>query len=333
MVTVATTVDAPMKLIVETGGRTNILGLGDVAVPCMLIALALRFDLWMHYQAKVKQIPDTKGSNGGSESVSNESDSDEGWKLVRGSKGRHVQVRAPYIDVTGRWADWLHTSSFPWESRAVLPKEVTAAAFPKPYFYAAMGGYAVGLVVAMALSVIFKHGQPALLYLVPGIIGALCLTAMLRGEVRYMMAYNEDGRLDLACGIVELDERGKLVRFVLEDEKKEDEKGASKDNEKGDEKGSEGGEGGEEGGKGVDKQGGGGGGKGSESGDSGGQKRFEDVFLIRVSAPRVEVISEEVSAEESSEISRVEILEADSAEESAEGIIAEKMREGTRPVC
>lgn len=302
MVTVATTVDAPMKLIVETGARTNILGLGDIAVPCMLVALALRFDLWMHYQAKVKQVPDTTSSKRGSESglsesEANESGSEEGKELAPTSKGRHVQVRVPYIDVTGRWADWLHTSSFPWESKADLPNEVTAAAFSKPYFCAAMGGYAVGLIAAMALSVIFKHGQPALLYLVPGIIIALCITAILRGEVRYMMAYNEDGRLDLACGIVELDERGKLVGFVLEDEKKEDEKGTSEGNKEGDGKSGEAGEKGA-----VDGKSASGGEKGSDSSDSGGQeKKFEDVFLFRVSAPRVEVASEEVKPESSVE--------------------------------
>lgn len=299
MVTVATTVDAPMKLIVETGARTNILGLGDIAVPCMLVALALRFDLWMHYQAKVKQVPETTSSKGGSEE-SNESQSEGGKELAPASKGRYVQVRAPYMDVTGRWADWLHTSSFPWESRAVLPNEVTAAGFSKPYFRAAMWGYAVGLVAAMALSVIFKHGQPALLYLVPGIIMALCLTAMLRGDVRYMMAYNEDGRLDLACGIVELDERGSLVKFVLED-KKEDEKGAKEGDKEGDGKGTEAGAEGSKGSEDVDGKSDEGGKKGNDSGVSGGQGKFEDVFLFRVSAPRVETISEEVSAEKSSE--------------------------------
>lgn len=302
MVTVATTVDAPMKLIVETGTKTNILGLGDIAVPCMLIALALRFDLWMHYQAKVKQVPDTAGSKGESESESHESE-EEKKEVIAASKGRYVQLRSPYVDVTGRWADWMHTlPSPPWKPSGALPKEVTAASFGKPYFYAAIGGYAVGLVAAMVLSVVFKHGQPALLYLVPGVIGPLCLTAILRGEMRYMVAYNEDGRLDLACGVVELDEGGKLVRFVLEDEKekeKEDEKGGEKEDRKGENKTCQ--EAGEERSEGWDKKIDEGGEK--QDGDSKGNKREVeendakgsagqgkkfDVFLFRVSAPCVE---------------------------------------------
>ena len=44
----------------------------DAAYP----ELALRFDLWMHYQAKVKQVPDTTSSKRGSESGSSESGSE-----------------------------------------------------------------------------------------------------------------------------------------------------------------------------------------------------------------------------------------------------------------
>ena len=269
MVTVATKIEAPMKLTIETGAKVNILGLGDIAVPCLLIALALRFDLWMCYQRLVKHVRDVPGFKSDSET-----ESDPGKEVAAASNSRYIAVRAPYVDVSSRWADWLHTLSFPpWKSSGALPIEITAASFSKPYFYAAMGGYSIGMILAMVMSLIFKHGQPALLYLVPAVVGSLLLTAVLRGELREMMLYNEDGRLDNECSIVELDERGKLIKFVI-DEKK-DKEGEMEKKDDGSEKRS-----GE-----------------SDGGDKGKEKeKSPDVFLLRISAPVLEVNGEEAAA-------------------------------------
>ncbi|SPO03757.1 related to Minor histocompatibility antigen H13 [Cephalotrichum gorgonifer] len=229
MITVATKLEAPMKITVQTGGRTNILGLGDIVIPCLLVALALRFDLWMHYLGKVEYVPEATPQSG-------EQDGSNPSREVARSK-KYIATRAPYVDVSGRWADWLATVSLiPWKPSPALPAEIAASTFPKPYFYAAMTGYALGMVVTLAMVLIFRHGQPALLYLVPGVVGALCLTAVARGEFRVMMLYNEDGSLDHKCSVVELDDRGKLVKFITAetDEKKGDEKQG--DEKKGDEK-------------------------------------------------------------------------------------------------
>lgn len=274
MVTVATKIEAPMKLTIETGAKVNILGLGDIAVPCLLIALALRFDLWMCYQRLVKHVRDAPGSKRG-----NESESESEKEVADASSSRYIAVRAPYIDVSGRWADWLHTLSFPpWSSSRALPVEITAASFSKPYFYAAMGGYSVGMILAMAMSLVFEHGQPALLYLVPAVAGSLLLTAAVRGELREMMLYNEDGRLDSECIVVELDERGKLVKFVV-DEKKDKNGGEDKKVEGGEEKNED------TGGKGGEK-----------SNDDKEKEKSSDVFLLRISAPVLEVSGEEAAA-------------------------------------
>lgn len=39
---------------------------------------------------------------------------------------------------------------------------------------------------------VFEHGQPALLYLVPGVICAVCGTALVKGEFGKMWEYCED---------------------------------------------------------------------------------------------------------------------------------------------
>jgi minor histocompatibility antigen H13 len=54
MVTVATKLDVPIKLTFQAAERKSILGLGDIVIPGMVMALALRFDLWRHYEGKIK---------------------------------------------------------------------------------------------------------------------------------------------------------------------------------------------------------------------------------------------------------------------------------------
>lgn len=44
----------------------------------------------------------------------------------------------------------------------------------------------LGLIVTFAISVIFQHGQPALLYLVPGTLVPLIVLAVKRGEFQLL---------------------------------------------------------------------------------------------------------------------------------------------------
>jgi minor histocompatibility antigen H13 len=52
------------------------------------------------------------------------------------------------------------------------------------------------MIVTITVMRIYNHGQPALLYLVPGVLGALWGTAFVRGEWKLMWEYTEDGTLD-----------------------------------------------------------------------------------------------------------------------------------------
>lgn len=52
MVTVATKLDVPIKLVFPGPKRGGMLGLGDVVLPGIMMALALRFDLYVHYLNK-----------------------------------------------------------------------------------------------------------------------------------------------------------------------------------------------------------------------------------------------------------------------------------------
>lgn len=64
--------------------------------------------------------------------------------------------------------------------------------FPKPYFYSAMISYVMGLGVTLFVMIYFQAAQPALLYLVPACLGSSFLCAIVRGEVKALLAYSEE---------------------------------------------------------------------------------------------------------------------------------------------
>jgi minor histocompatibility antigen H13 len=162
MVTVATSLDVPIKLIFPGPVRSSVLGLGDIVVPGIVIALALRFDLYLFYLRKQGQVTaSSTGQPGGDSSVT---------------------VKVPYVEATGRWGERF------WMGRHL---DLEGGSFPKVYFNAAITGYIVGLIMTLVVMSIFKHAQPALLYLVPSVLGALWGTAFLRGEIDLMWNYTE----------------------------------------------------------------------------------------------------------------------------------------------
>nr|POF05969.1 signal peptide peptidase [Quercus suber] len=78
-------------------------------------------------------------------------------------------VKAPYVRSTGRWD----------------------TSFSKPYFTASMVGYLVGMLTTLGIMSVFDHAQPALLYLVPGVLISIWGTALVRGELRPMWEFTE----------------------------------------------------------------------------------------------------------------------------------------------
>ena len=176
MVTVATTLDVPIKLVFPGPKRGSMLGLGDVVLPGIMMALALRFDLYLHYLHKQR-------------TPVNPSDMSASSKLPI--------IRAPYVNATGVWGErfWTHGISQTGESTIA-----DGARFPKVYFKASLVGYIIAMLVTLAIMNIYHHAQPALLYLVPGVLISLWGTAFIRGEWRLMYGYTEDGSLDSEPG-------------------------------------------------------------------------------------------------------------------------------------
>lgn len=177
MVTVAKSLDIPIKLLFPrppepdadpASKALSMLGLGDVVLPGIMIGLALRFDLYLHYLYKQSR---SKSGDNGSE-----------------------VVKAPYIPVSEAWGDRFWTTSFlPGFSRKSVAVQAYRArnVFPKPYFYAGLGGYFVGMISTLAAMQISSHPQPALIYLVPGVLVALWGTALVRGETKQMYKFSD----------------------------------------------------------------------------------------------------------------------------------------------
>lgn len=161
MVTVAKNLDVPIKIVLP-GPRGGMLGLGDIALPGIMIALALRFDLYLHFLR-----------------IASEKDINTGRRVLRD------YITPPNSLVGELW--W--TKSAP-ENRS---EPLMNAAFRKTYFHASLFGYIIGMIATMVVLRVFNHAQPALLYLVPGVLIMLWGTALVRGELGLMFRFTEDG--------------------------------------------------------------------------------------------------------------------------------------------
>lgn len=169
MVTVATSLDVPIKLVFPGPKRGGMLGLGDVVLPGIMMAIALRFDLYLHYLRQQRTISPNKDS-----------------------ANDKTIFKVEYQDATRHWGEKYWTNS-------VKGSEDTVAdgmRFKKTYFHASVVGYLIGMLVTLVVLNVYNHAQPALLYLVPGVLLALWGTALVRGERTLMWEYTEDGSLD-----------------------------------------------------------------------------------------------------------------------------------------
>ncbi|KAL6231818.1 hypothetical protein BDW75DRAFT_34231 [Aspergillus navahoensis] len=175
MVTVAKKLDVPIKLLfprppapTEAPDTVSLamLGLGDIIIPGMMVGLALRFDLYLYYKAK---------------------------GLVKGrSEGEGSEYVKPlYQSATGGWGERFWAPSARPNEPELEPPYRDARSFPKTYFTASIVGYTIGMVTTLAVMQIFDHPQPALLYLVPGVLISLWGTALAKGQIHEMWNFSD----------------------------------------------------------------------------------------------------------------------------------------------
>lgn len=53
-------------------------------------------------------------------------------------------------------------------------------------------GYFLAIIATIIVMLVFKHGQPALLYLVPGCILSVLFTAFFKGELSALWEFSEE---------------------------------------------------------------------------------------------------------------------------------------------
>lgn len=175
MVTVATKLDVPIKLLFPRPSSPAdepdtvslaMLGLGDIVVPGMMVGLALRFDLFLYYYRKGLQRARAEGSKG-------------------------EIVKAQYQSATGAWGERFWAPPIKSQVPEHQPPYYDARSFPKTYFKASLVGYVCGMIATLLAMQFSDHAQPALLYLVPGVLLSLWGTAFFRGEIRTMWEFSD----------------------------------------------------------------------------------------------------------------------------------------------
>ena len=189
MVTVATKIDIPAKLLFPrpvgphhdpSKQALSMLGLGDIVLPGIIIGYALRFDLHLFYLRK--QVCRATGDATVSEDAEDEKASE-----IRKPDAKPEIVKAKWIPATASWGERFWTSY----QKNEVPEALQGVVFPKTYFCATLVGYAIGMIVTLGILQIYSHAQPALLYLVPGTLGALWGTALIKGDIKTLWEYSE----------------------------------------------------------------------------------------------------------------------------------------------
>ena len=188
MVTVATNIDIPAKLLFprpmgphedQSKQALSMLGLGDLVLPGIIIGYALRFDLYLFYLRKqVRQ--------GGNASVLEDAE-DANASETRKPHAKSEIVKAEWLPATRGWGERFWTSY----GNDEVPEALQGVLFPKTYFYATITGYTIGMIATLGILQVYSHAQPALLYLVPGTLGGLWGTALIKGDIKTLWGYSE----------------------------------------------------------------------------------------------------------------------------------------------
>ncbi|TFK44672.1 peptidase A22B, signal peptide peptidase [Crucibulum laeve] len=103
--------------------------------------------------------------------------------------------------------------------------------FRKPYFYASLSAYVLGLLTTMTVMHTFGKAQPALLYLSPACILSFVITGSIRGELRDVWNWSDDPEVAAdasaekkrASGVI-LEDNLSTVKISVEEKDGESEK-------------------------------------------------------------------------------------------------------------
>ena len=72
------------------------------------------------------------------------------------------------------------------------PISVPSSLSGRAFFSSSLSAYVVGLLLAVVANVVTKEGQPALVYLVPTLLGVVAYVALGRGEADRVLAFEDE---------------------------------------------------------------------------------------------------------------------------------------------
>ena len=182
MVSVAKNVKGPLLLLfprkfadlmAETKGEFSMLGLGDIVIPGLFIALLLRLDTVKYLRSLISA-----------------------HAAVTASATAATSTTVDAATATATASDAAQTvKPAGAEGGVLLPmlEDIQGCAYSTPYFTATLISYVLGLLMTVFVMYYFNAAQPALLYLVPCCLLSSYGTSLSLGEFKTVFwVYNEE---------------------------------------------------------------------------------------------------------------------------------------------
>lgn len=169
MVTVAKSFEGPIKIIVPRSFDPlsySILGLGDIVIPGIVIAMALRFDSHLHQKFLCGEAKKFEGDKG---------------------KAPNSTKVTPVASSASSSGDAATSATGTSSAASVNIHE----RFQKLFFYSSIVSYGIGLATTIVIMTIYKAGQPALLYLVPACMLGITIPGYICKNLNEVFGYNE----------------------------------------------------------------------------------------------------------------------------------------------
>jgi len=178
------TLHLPIKLLFPAGIRGGVqtyhmLGLGDMAIPGIFLALALAFD---------KHLVNERARKDGGEETSSSSSDDKGHvDLALASSSGALHGGAASSSIASSSTGEASTACDYLAAEAAAHGPLPAPA-QRQYFYAARCGYMCGIALSIGASRLTGAAQPALLYLVPCVLLPIIARAKARNHLGLLWA-------------------------------------------------------------------------------------------------------------------------------------------------
>ena len=170
----------------------SLVGLGDIAVPGLLISLMLRYDASRATDLRARASAAADAFMGIFEDERNERDA--GPNMFDGENNGDYEADGYRTGIGKRAAiaaeEAYDAAAEANEDAILVPSSLSGRAF----FSATLKAYLAGLLVAVGANLATGEGQPALVYLVPATLGVVAYTAFTRDELSRVFEFVDDTR-------------------------------------------------------------------------------------------------------------------------------------------